>query len=513
MKRPRSTFRQLAAATLAALLPVSSAYAGWTATYVARADISEHAPGAAPIGASDSDELRLFAVTRAYLAFQSGLGERRFKRVAGHPEQGWASWIHRGRPAGAAEPAQWRRFLPVTSVHPYIGRDVFGFFDFPDTAGDEKVAIAHLAPPSTGSQPYASVFSWGPAQNPPAAVAPDLFNPQTIASTVSDFDVFGTNSEDGRPSGFGRTELLRLHAHAGATGWTFGPAQTLGQPKLAGTTVNVSLGPNAAVTAPMGLPSTPRAFVFVKGALADHDRVTFATGNASGGTFSWGIDLGSPTMERIVDGPLAVVWSGTVCAVTCTGFARIGIWVTTFNRNTDRFELFERHFDAYTTTSSDPNNTAQWTAWQSFGSPPGLDARTKFRMTSGLVWYLGSTQRINLFGYTDSDGSGLPERLVEFYWDGGAWRWGSAPTTPPSGAGFRTMSSTVLQSPLAPPRTYVRLSVFGRTGGTADPGATDVGHIWERYYVIEDGVHTGWAWNDLSYECVQDGQPPFCIGR
>lgn len=512
MNTLRSLARPLGATLLAALLSGSPADAGWTTRYVAAPELSEHAPGAAPIGASNSDELRLFAVTRAFPASLDGLGERRFKRVVGRPDQGWASWIHRGRPAGAADPDQWRRFLPVTSVHPTIGRDVFGFLDFPDSAGDEKVAIAHLAPPSTGMPPFASVFSWGPAQNPPAAVSPDLFNPQTIASTVSDFDVFGTNSDDGRPSTVGRTELLRLHAHAGPTGWTFGPAQNVGRPSLMGNQANVSLGPNSAVTAPMGLPSAPRTFVFVKAALPDHDRVTFATGDATGSPLSWGIDLGAPAAERIVDGPLAVVWSGTVCAVTCTGFARIGVWVTTFNRNADRFELWERHFDAYTNTTSDPNRIAQWTAWQSFGSPPGVNGRTKFRMTSGLVWYQGSTQRINLFGYTDSDSSG-PERLLDFYWDGGSWLWGAAPTTPPGGAGFRTVSSTVLQSPIVPPRTYVRLSVFGRTGGTADPGATGVGHVWERYYVIENGVHTGWAWNDLSYECVQDGQLPWCLGR
>ena len=64
MSKPRPIVRQLAAATLAALLPVSSARASWTAQYVAVPELSEHAPGAAPIGKSDSDELRLFAVTK-----------------------------------------------------------------------------------------------------------------------------------------------------------------------------------------------------------------------------------------------------------------------------------------------------------------------------------------------------------------------------------------------------------------------------------------------------------------
>jgi hypothetical protein len=514
MSQPRRILRSLAAATLAALLPASSARAGWTAGFVAVPELSEHAPSAAPIGNSRSDELRLFAVTRALVSSQPGLAERRFKRVVGQPLQGWASWIHRGKPAGAPDPAQWRRFLPVTSMHPYLGKDVFGLFDFPDGSATEKIGIAHLSSTTTGNPPYATIFGWAPTQNPPGGISPELFNPQTIASTVSEFDVFGTNSDDGRPSIAGRTELLRLHAHQTGGAWSYGHAENLGQPSIAKVRANVALGPNSTASAPLGVPSAPRHFVFVKAAVADHDRVTFAMGNATGGMFTWGIDLGSPTMERIVDGPLAVVWSGSACTFGCPVFSRIGIWVTTFNRKTDRFELHERHFDAYTNTMSDPMQPGQWSPWQSFGGPPGLDSHTKFRMTSGLVWYEGSTQKINLFGYTDSDpDSSLPERLVDFFWDGGAWRWGSAPSTPPSGAGFRTMSSTVLQSPLVPPRTYVRLSVFGRTSGTADPGATDVGHIWERYYVIENGVHTGWAWKDLSYECVRDGQPPFCTGR
>lgn len=512
MRQQHSTVRQLAAATLAALLPVSSVHASWTTRYIAVPELSEHAPGAAPIGKSDSDELRLFAVTHAYLTSQKGLAERRFKRVSGRPDLGWATWIHRGKPAGATDPAQWRRFLPVTSLHPYLGTDVFGLFDFPDASGAEKIGIAHLTPPATGNPPYASVFRWDATQNPPGGISPELFNPRAIASIPSEFDAFGTNSDDGRPSAVGRTELLRLHAHWNAGSWSYSPAQNLGRPSLAQGQANVALGPNSTATAPLGALATVRNLVFVKAALADHDRVTFAWGDATGGAFAWGIDLGNPTAERIVDGPLAVKWGGSFCAATCTTFSRIGIWITTFNRKTSRFELHERHFDAYQAASSDPTQIAQWSPWQSFGTPTGLDPRTPFRMTSGLVWFDGPTQRINLFGYADADSSG-PERLVDFYWDGGGWHWGSVLTTPPTGAGFRTMSSTVLQSPSTPPRNYVRLSVFGRTGGTADPDGTSVGHIWERYYVIENGVHTGWSWNDLSYECVQDGLPPICVGR
>lgn len=498
MRQTHSLLPLLAA--LGSLLGPAAAVAQTTASNFAVPNISEHSPGAAAIRRSNSNELRLFAVSR------QGLSERHFLRVPGSPDAGWFAWEHQGKPdATASDPAQWRRFLAMTSGWGGTGLDVFGFFDFPENSGDEKIGIAHLSTRSTGGPPYALDFWWEGVQRPPGGIFPELFNPRAVAvsDTSSELDVFGTNSDDGRPSAFGTTPLLRLHGHQSAPAtWSFS-AQNLGQPRINGASANVSLGPQSTATAVLGRPPAPPAtthFVFVKASLPTEDRVTFATGDLVGGAFTWGIDLGLPRVGQMVDAPLVVSYDLNGC-YGCVGFRRITVWVTMFDRDAGRHSLWERHFDARTNVPSDPRQMAQWSPWQTFGSPAGLDSRTPFRLTSGLVWFQGSTLRINMFGYTDSDGAG-PERIVEFYWSGGGWFWG-APSlrTPPSGAGVRTMSATVLQSAISN-STYTRLSVFARTGGTGNPGATDVGHVWELYDVIENGRDSGWRWLDLSYECA-----------
>src|SRR5262249_36648220 len=199
-----------------------------------------------------------------------------------------------------------------------------------------------------------------------------------------------------------------------------------------------------------------------------------------------GIDLGSPRPgAQIVDEPLALYYQwGTI--------TRVCVFATAFNRTTSAYELFERHFD--TNPGAVPTNPAAWTAWQSFGTPTGLDPRTPFRLTTDVTWYQGSTLRINMFGHADSDVS-PPERMVEFFWNGSTWKFATALRQPPNGTGIRTSCVVALQSP---DRTYTRLTVLGRTGGDASfPGS---GSIWEMYWTNENGVDHDWAWRDLSWE-------------
>ncbi|MEO8585267.1 MAG: hypothetical protein ABI584_03840 [Acidobacteriota bacterium] len=488
-------------AGLASLLGPAAAIAQTTADNFAIPDISEHSPGAAAIRRSNSNELRLFAVSK------QGLSERHFLRVPGAPDAGWFAWKHQGKPvATASDPAQWRRFMPMTAEWGSQGPDAFGFFDYPQVSGGEKLGIGHLSSRNIASPPYATDFQWETAQNPPGGIAPELFNPRTVVSndTSLELDVFGTNSDDGRPSAHGVTPLLRLHGHKSAPAtWSFTP-QNLGQPKINGVAANVSLGPQSTATALLGQsigPAVARHFVVVKASLPAEDHVTFATGDLVGGPFTWGIDLGLPRVGQMVDAPLVVAYEWKDCPSCYGTYKRITVWVVMYDRSADRHILSERHFDAKANAPSDPGQIAQWSPWQSFGSPAGLDGRTPFRLTSGLLWFQGSTLRINMFGYTDGDAAG-PERIVEFYWSGNGWYWGSPSLrTPPSGAGVRTLSATVLQSALPNP-IYTRLSVFARTGGTSNPGATDVGHVWELYDVIENGKDSGWKWLDLSFECI-----------
>jgi hypothetical protein len=118
-----------------------------------------------------------------------------------------------------------------------------------------------------------------------------------------------------------------------------------------------------------------------------------------------------------------------------------------------------------------------WGDWRSWGSPPGAGTGggSGFHLTSVVVWYEGTTLRINLFGYTDAElpsGTNHPGRLgveghlINFWWDGLGWRWSE--TVPvPSNLPFRTISSVVFAGD-----GRTRISVFGRDSA---------GTIFERF--------------------------------
>jgi hypothetical protein len=452
--------------------------------------VSEHAPRAATLRTSGQNALELFAVTK------SGLSHRQFVRVPGQvaPGAGWANWIHHGAPGpNAGPPEGWRRSLPVTGGWFGQGQDVLAFFDVPDTASLEKLAVADLGTYS-GTPPLPTSFAFT-LQSPGTGTGGFLverFNPRTLlVNTSSDqLDVFGTSDDVHAPDVHTlHTPLLRLHGtRTGPSAWTYSAA-SLGQPPFTvnGVQAEAAVGPQAGATfnlqAVLGTPAVPTHLVFVKAQFASEDHVTFVTGPASGGAFSWGIDLGSPRPgAQIVDEPLALFYQwGSI--------TRVCVFATAVNRTTGRFEVFERHFDTVPGTS--PSTPAAWTAWQSFGAPSGLASQLPFRLSTAVTWYQGSTLRINLFGHSDSDPT-VPERMVEFYWNGSSWQWGAL-RTPPNGTGIRATSAVVLQS-----TGYTRISVFGRTGGDATFAGSAT--VWETYWVSDGGIEHDWQWYDLSWE-------------
>ena len=482
----------LAPSALLALLAVVTPPAGaqlpplptppptFTNADVAYPPVSEHEPRAATLRTGGQNGLELFAVTK------SGLSHRQFVRVPGQIDGGWGSWVHHGTPsANAGPPEGWRRSLPVTGGWAGQGQDELAFFDVPDSSASEKIAVADLGGYS-GAPPLPTSFAFS-LESPGSGTGgfpAERFNPRTVLSSSSSdqVDVFGTSDDVGATNV--NAPLLRLHGTRTAPGaWSFTPTN-LGQPPFSvnGAQAVARVGPQAGATFLLGIPAVATHLVFVKAQFQAEDHVTFVFGPASSGTFAWGIDLGSPKPgAQIVDEPLALYYPwGTI--------TRVCVFATVFDRTTGRYGLFERHYD---TTAPTPTNPAAWTAWQPFFAPAGLASPTPFRLTTAVTWYQGSTLRINMFGYTDSDGSG-PERMIEVYWNGNSWGWG-AMRNPPNGAGIRATSAVVLQSP-----GYLRITVIGRTAG--DATFTGSASIWEMYWTSENGTDYGWTWNDLSWE-------------
>jgi hypothetical protein len=451
-------------------------------TDVAYPPVSEHAPRIATLRTGGQSSMELFAITK------SGLSYRYFTRVTGSVDAPWGNWVHRGAPSPQAGlPETWRRSLPATGGWYGQGNDLLAFFDVPDNTSSERIAVADLGNYS-GSPPAPTTFAFS-LQDPgfgTGGIPAERFNPRTVLTSPDSqsVDVFGTSDDVGASNL--QTPLLRLHGSHGVGGWTW-TATNLMRPNLPpinGVSPDARVGPQAGATFLLGTPAVATHLVFVKAKYSSEDHVTFVTGTTNGGAFSWGgVDLGSPRSNaQIIDEPVALFYQwGT--------FTRVCVFATAFNRTTNRYELFERHFDA--TPGASPTIAASWTAWQSFGAPPNLNPQTKFRITTDVAWYQGSTLRINMFGHADSDTS-APERMVEFYWNGSSWQWGGL-RQPPNGTGIRTSCAVVLQA-----TNYTRITVLGRTAGDASfPGA---GSIWEMYWTSENGVDHDWTWRDLSWE-------------
>jgi hypothetical protein len=121
-------------------------------------------------------------------------------------------------------------------------------------------------------------------------------------------------------------------------------------------------------------------------------------------------------------------------------------------------------------------------AWTDYGVPPTVGVDEPFNIYAAMVYWDGpryaSNLRTNLWGLTRGG------KLIEFYWDGGAWQWGQVIPTAPDGAVFTAISSTVVDQ-----GSYKRQSLFARTA---------TGRIYEYSWVYNNGTQNGWNWLDLT---------------
>ncbi|MDR4496180.1 MAG: hypothetical protein R3B74_17535 [Nitrospirales bacterium] len=248
-----------------------------------------------------------------------------------------------------------------------------------------------------------------------------------------------------------------------------------GVPPAPGRQVNIGIrmGSNSAVWDS----NTGRKWVFVA---REYEKVyiRYLDPNQSQ-AWEWedlGVPLSHPRDKQRVDSirpPIAVsrVENGIF---KINMFSVMAVSEQTLNGLKTRWELWERHY-----------NGTQWEPWQAHGPAPGISYVLEgsgeyvygkgFRISSGVVWTDGNTLRINLFGRTDEEG-----HLIEYFWDGGTWRWASN-RVHPGGERFHTNSSAVYD--------YANgeyISVVGRTTS---------GEIWEFYW--DAPARSQWEWRKL----------------
>jgi hypothetical protein len=189
-----------------------------------------------------------------------------------------------------------------------------------------------------------------------------------------------------------------------------------------------------------------------------------------------------------------------------TGLTEVNVFVTGFNEQTRDWHLYEKHWTG--------EDIEDWSDWADRGTPPvvlGPNNTTGgqtpsaadienfgFRMTCAAVWTdLAGALRINLFGYTDcfedTNIHTLEQggQLVEYWWDGARWDWGSltadlafSPEPPQRFEVFEVPEPLAIKSAIVLRRgPRVHLSVFG---------STEQGAIWERCY--DTWTYPNWAW-------------------
>ncbi|MEZ4331999.1 MAG: hypothetical protein R3F35_09590 [Myxococcota bacterium] len=250
----------------------------------------------------------------------------------------------------------------------------------------------------------------------------------------------------------------------------------------------VAVGPGSATSilhdylnAPNAVDREEQRYVFVAtnpvedgyGEGLNGDEVFYRRGNSQGETWN---ALGSAG-GLVYGAPLAIpYYTGVPIA---GGLGRIVVFATVRDGN-GRYVLKSRFHDGH-------GWDAQWAHW---GAPTGLGG-DKFKLTSAVVWWNGTPNqmanlRINAFGYSEENGSRAGQ-LVEFHWDGGAWRF-ATPRTAPDGQSFRTSHAAVIDE-----GTRDRIVVVGRTS---------TGRIYEFAREIESGQIVSERWTDLSSEPI-----------
>jgi len=417
----------------------------------------------------------------------------------------WTEWAHHGNPFGAPIEK-----IPGSGDSPGIdtgltlvpgfaasGNDHIAYqgIGLPPTSSsvlvDFKSAIHQIDPVARTIVPGAAIPTFSTVNSPSLPAVFSHFNPQTFATSPSPSGsgrairhVFGT----GVPRGFVKStrfigadiplvEFQRDHDSA------FPSFVNHGRPSGA---TGVAVGPSSAtqvihnyLSAPLAVDREEQRYVFVAtnpiedgiGEGINGDVVAFRRMNSQGN--SWG-SLGS-TGGLVYGGPLAIPYYTNV--PIAGGLGRIVVFATVRN-GSGSFVLKSRFHDGN-----------GWDAqWQQWGAPAGLGG-DKFKLTSAVVYWDGTPNqmanlRISAFGYSEETSSRVGQ-LVEFFWDGGSWRF-AAPRMAPDGQSFRTTHSTVIDE-----GTRDRIIVVGRTSA---------GRIYEFAREIQSGQVVSEQWTDMSSE-------------
>lgn len=419
-----------------------------------------------------------------------GLRERVFSTASNQ----WSDWVVRGLPSDALfPPGDWDELGEVLLVDDgYAHERAHVAVAYPyHTAGVNthvKLALPTDALPFGTPGSFAeNGYGTGNWFQPRVAVADE--NPQR-------FHVYG-NWYDGGPNQ-PEDRLVSVSFEVDASGGVQ-PLHT--EPRelpplmVGGSEAEVYPGPNSAVHVPKpfdggGRPS--HTFVFVKWKQSGQDGVAlwYDDGAGSSGWFDLGVPLAQGS--RIIGDPVAFTWyNGTLNRTSVNLFV-----VAKSGEGNERAELYERYWSVDGNTPV--NNPEHWAAWKSHGAPLWdphdsgkghlLEAETSWRLTTALTWQYNGVDRVNVFGHanpeTDRDGVAQPRRLVEYYWDGSVWNWGTPHEPPPSGLGVKTHSASWVSKD-----GVMRISVAARD---------EAGGILERYYLIDSNGWNGWYWNDLT---------------
>lgn len=434
---------------------------------------------------------------------RGGLSSRYWKSDT----RAWSPWFHHGNPLGAplqrisgsGDSPGIDTGLALLSGYGASGQDWIAYQGVglppssPTVEVDFKTGFHQIDPIARTLVQNQSVPTLSTASSPSLPSPYRHFNPQAGLFSSSPVGagravrhVFGTGVPRGyvKSSRFAAANLplveLRREHDSAAVQW-------IDHGKPSGAT-GIAVGPGSAASIIHNYLSGPavdreeQRYVFVStnpiedgyGDGLNGDAIAYRRSNSQGETWN---DLGAPG-GLVYGAPLAVPHYTNV--PIAGGLGRLVVFAVAGGSN--GFTLKSRLHDGNA-----------WDAqWQHWGAPADL-AGDKFKLTAAVVYWDGAPNvaanlRISAFGQSEENsGAGRVGKLVEFQWDGVAWRF--APTrTAPDGQSIRVSHASVIDQ-----SGVDRIVVVGRTS---------TGRIYEYAREVASGQIQSEGWTDLSFEDI-----------
>jgi hypothetical protein len=423
---------------------------------------------------------------QVYQAHPGGVRSRQFSRQWGL----WGPWVEHGNQSGVNPATAWDPYLVGVGwadslVLPFQSRvNLFHAFVTPGSDPGVRLGEVFRGVSLGGSVGYPYNYN--------AHVTPAPFFPKTVTAHNPGYvNLWGTEGPGHQavvPGEEGTSATRLLERFWNGSTWIF---QDHGVPR-AGFALLV--GPTAAASRAEGdgnLTAVVAVAQYFSNGYGYKPELAVRRWFADRGRWGW-VYLPPLPDARIshARAPLAVVYRRD-------NQTRVRVFVACHLENGP----YERFWELYSTEMHPDgvwrNEAGQNWQWNRHGEAPGLPRLQQFdrpadgffawgfHLTHAANWRDGATERVNLFGHSDAG-----DRLIEFFYDGAAWRWGTTDHRHPAGSlKIRCAGVAFTARPATPGvANPFRLGIYAEI----EDGSATGSQVWERFFDTVEGG--GWRW-------------------